>query len=186
MRRATLLALLAIWILTTGSTCQATFNSGSGNISGTNAAAGIGIGLFLVGGAIYCIVETEDCFPDEEALAAQAQAYDDAQATFTAGLRRYMGGDSGGLELICLSARQGYSKAQFFYGARLYREGGARQAEGVELLRRAAAQGQREAQMMLRQVAGPAAANSNGVERGAVETPSCVADDADGPDLSDT
>ncbi len=190
MGRATILALLTVWVLTTGSSCSATFNSSGGTVSGTNAAAGVGIGLFLVGGAVYCMVETEDCFPDQEALAAQAEAYDEAQAIYTAGLRQYMGGDRAGLELICLSARQGYPKAQYFFGARLYQAGGARQAEGVDWLRLAAAQGQREAQMMLRQVALPVAADANGAnstsnpESGAV--PSCVQDETDGPVLSDT
>ena len=31
-----------------------------------------GVGFYLVGIGIYCIVNTEECFPDEEALQAQA------------------------------------------------------------------------------------------------------------------
>jgi hypothetical protein len=152
--RLTLLALFAVWFLTTGSSCQGTVSNGRTTISGTDAAVGIGVGVYLVGIGIYCIAYTDECFPDEEALQAQADAYQRAQATFTAGLRRHRTGDPRGLEWICLSAYQGYAPAQYYYGAYLYREGPEHRAAAIDWLWRAASQGQREADVMLRQVAG--------------------------------
>ena len=154
MGRASLFALLAIWFVTTGSSCQTTIDNGNTTITASNAAAAVGFGVYLVGIGIYCIAYTEECFPDEEALQAQADAYERARATFTAGLRRYRTGDPVGLEWICLSAHQGYAAAQFYYGAYLYREEPTQRAKAVDWLWRAAAQGLPEAEMMLRQVAG--------------------------------
>lgn len=150
----TFLALLAIWFLTTGSSCSASVSSGRGTFAATDSAAAISAGVILVGIGIYCIAYTEECFPDEEALQAQADAFGRARATYTAGLRRHQNGDPTGLEWICLSAHQGYARAQFFYGAYLYRQGPEHEAESVGWLWRAAAQGHPEADMMLRQVAG--------------------------------
>lgn len=154
MGRPFLLALIAVWFLTTGSSCQGTVNNGHTTISGTDAAVGIGVGVYLVGIGIYCIAYTDECFPDEEALQAQADAYERARATFTAGLRRHRDGDPVGLEWICLSAHQGYAPAQYYYGAYLYRQGPEHRADAVDWLWRAAVQGQPEAGLMLRQVAG--------------------------------
>lgn len=156
MGRATLFALLAAWFLTTGSSCQGTVNNGHTTIVGTDAAVGIGVGVYLVGIGIYCIAYTEECFPDEEALQAQADAYERARATFTAGLRRHRNGDPVGLEWICLSAHQGYAPAEYFYGVYLYRQGPEQRSDSLAWLWRAAAQGHPEAGMMLRQVAGVA------------------------------
>jgi hypothetical protein len=152
--RHLVLALIAVWFLTTGSSCQGTVNNGHTTISGTDAAVGVGVGVYLVGIGIYCIAYTDECFPDEEALQAQADAYERAQATFTAGLRRHRNGDPVGLEWICLSAHQGYAPAQYYYGAYLYRQGPEHRADAVDWLWRAAVQGQPEAGLMLRQVAG--------------------------------
>ena len=152
MWRPWVFGALAIWFLTTGSSCQTTLSGGSGAVHATGAAAAAGIAVFLVGAGIYCLVYTEECFPDEEALRAQATAYAEAQAAFVAGLRQHQAGDPAGLERICLSAHRGYANAQYFYGARLVRR--AHTAEGASWLRRAAAQGHREADILLRQVRG--------------------------------
>lgn len=157
MGRTALFALLAMWFLTTGSSCQTTVNSGRTTIVASDAAAAAGIGVSLVGIGIYCIAYTEECFPDEDALRAQAEAYERARATFTAGLRRYRDGDPRGLEWICRSAHQGYARAQYFYGSYLYRQGPEQRSESVMWLSQAAAQGLPEAGVMLRQVAGEVA-----------------------------
>lgn len=157
MGRTSLFALLAIWFLTTGSSCSGSVNNGQSTFVATDYAAAVSVGVFLVGVGIYCIFETEECFPDEEALQAQADAYERARATYTAGLRRHQNGDPTGLEWICLSAHQGYARAQYFYGAYLYRQGPEHEPESIDWLWRAAAQGHPEADMMLRQVAGVAA-----------------------------
>ena len=157
MGRTSLFALLAIWFLTTGSSCSGSVNNGRGTFVATDAAAAVSVGVFLVGVGIYCIAYTEECFPDEEALQAQADAYERARATYTAGLRRHQNGDPTGLEWICLSAHQGYARAQYFYGTYLYQQGPEHEAESVGWLWRAAAQGHPEADMMLRHVAGVSA-----------------------------
>ncbi len=157
MGRTSLFALLAIWFLTTGSSCSGSVNNGRGTFVATDYAAAVSIGVFMVGVGIYCIAYTEECFPDEEALQAQADAYERARATYTAGLRRHQNGDPTGLEWICLSAHQGYARAQYFYGTYLYQQGPEHEAESVGWLWRAATQGHPEADMMLRQVAGVAA-----------------------------
>ena len=169
MGRTSLFALLAIWFLTTGSSCSGSVNNGQTTFVATDYAAAISAGVFIVGVSIYCIVNTEECFPDEEALQAQADAYERARATYTAGLRRHQNGDPTGLEWICLSAHQGYARAQYFYGAYLYNQGPEHEPESIDWLWRAAAQGHPEADMMLRQVAGvvaPVEVNFNHAQSG--------------------
>ncbi len=80
--RTWLLGLLLVWLLTTASSCQISVNNGSGTVAASGAAAGIGIGLFLVGGAVLCVVHTEECFPDEEVLRARYETHVEAQARF--------------------------------------------------------------------------------------------------------
>ncbi len=173
MRRTLIFGLLTIWILTTGSSCQINVNSGRGSFHGSGAAAGASVVVFLVGASIYCIAYTEECFPDEEALQAQAVAYAEAQATFAAGLRRQREGDPTGIEWICQSAHKGYAAAQYFYGVHLFRLGPERRSESEAWLRRAAAQGHTAADLLLRQVAGGAgpSASHNGSAPGAAEPP---------------
>lgn len=154
MGRWSLLALLAIWFLTTGSSCSGTVNNGRTTIVATDYAAVAGAGVMLIGVGIYCIAYTEECFPDEEKLQAQADAYQRARATFTAGLRRQRDGDPVGLEWICLSAHQGYAPAQYYYASYLYKRDPADREQAIEWLWQAAAQGHQEADIMLRQVAG--------------------------------
>ena len=124
MLRLWLLGLLLVWLLTTASSCQISVSNGSGTVAASGAAAGIGIALYLVGGAVLCVVQTEVCFPDEEALQARYETYVDAQARFTRGLRLYQAQDPEGLALICQSAHDGYSIAQYFYGSHLLRREG--------------------------------------------------------------
>ncbi len=162
MGRASIFALVAVWLLTTGSSCSFSSSNGQTTIVATDYAAAIGAGVMLVGIGIYCIVETEECFPDEEALQAQADAFERARATYTAGLRRHQKGDPKGLEWICLSAHQGYARAQYSYGVYLYRQGPVYETEAVEWLWQAAAQGHQQADIMLRQVAGVTPASTNG------------------------
>lgn len=156
MRRSLAFGLLAIWMLTTGASCQTTVQGGNFRAEGSGAAAGVGVALFLVSGAIICLSDTEDCFLDEDEVRARAAAAAQVRATFTAALRRYREGDPTGLEGICLAAHQGYANAQYFYGVHLFKRDPARTAEGVAWLRRAAAQGHRAADILLRQVTGPA------------------------------
>ncbi len=162
MGRASIFALIAVWLLTTGSSCSFSSNNGQTTIVATDYAAAAGAAVMLVGIGIYCIVNTEECFPDEEALQAQADAFERARATYTAGLRRHQKGDPKGLEWICLSAHQGYARAQYSYGVYLYRQGPEYEAEAVEWLWQAAAQGHQQADIMLRQVAGVTPASTNG------------------------
>jgi hypothetical protein len=80
------LILLVLWVLTTGSSCSVT--SGSGGFMGeaSGAAAGISIAVFLIGGGIYCLANTDDCFLDEEVQRARVEAFAASQATFSEGL----------------------------------------------------------------------------------------------------
>ena len=113
-------ALLAAGILVSGSSSCHFNSAGSGAATGGAAAASIA-GLFVTG-AVYCMVETDDCFPDWEALEAARAARAKADADFLAGLHGYMAGDPGGLDLICDAARQGDPRAQQFYGAELLQQ----------------------------------------------------------------
>lgn len=156
MRRSLAFGLLSIWMLATGSSCETMVRGGNFSAQASGTAAAAGIVVFLVGTGVYCLVYNEECFPDEAELQARADAHAQAQAAFTAGLRRYREGDPAGLEGICLAAHRGYAGAQYFYGTHLLRRGPGRGAEGAAWLRRAAAQGHREANILLRQVNGRA------------------------------
>ena len=162
MLRLWLLGLLLVWVLTTASSCQISVSNGSGTAAASGAAAGIGIALYLVGGAVLCVVQTEVCFPDEEALQARYETYVDAQARFTRGLRLYQAQDPEGLALICQSAHDGYSIAQYFYGSHLLRREPQRCAEAIAWLQRAEAQGHRMADLVLRWEAGCSGLSLNG------------------------
>lgn len=150
MRRYAFLGLLFLWMATTASSCQTSFNStgGSGFASGTAAGIGIAAGVVIAG--IYCAGHYEECFPDEDALRARAAARAEADAAFTAGFRSYRRGEAEGLRLICLAAQQGHAGAQYFYGTSLTAETPPRDDEARLWLRRAAAQGHREAGLLLR------------------------------------
>jgi TPR repeat protein len=152
VRHRLIFPLLAVWILTGASSCQTTVNSGNVHFQGSGYAAAAGIGVMLVGAGIYCLMNQEECFPDEELLAAQAAEDVQAQASFTAGLRRHRAGDPVGLEWICLAAHQGYANAQYYYGVQLLRQDEITGEEAVIWIRRAAAQGHREAEILSRRL----------------------------------
>jgi hypothetical protein len=162
LSRPWLLGLLLVWLLTSASSCQMSVNNGSGTVAASGAAAGVGIGLFLVGGAFLCVVHTEECFPDEEALRARYETHVGAQARFTRGLRLYQAQDPEGLALICRSAHDGYAIAQYFYGSRLLKREPPRRAEAIGWLQRAGAQGHRTADLVLRREAGRAGLSMHG------------------------
>ena len=154
MRRSLAFGLLSIWMLATGASCETMVRGGNFSAQASGTAAAAGVVVFLVGIGVYCLMYDEECFPDEAELLARADAHTQAQAAFTAGLRRYREGDPAGLEGICLAAHRGYASAQYFYGTHLFRQGSGRLAEAAAWLRRAAAQGHREADIVLRQVNG--------------------------------
>ena len=154
--------LLALWVLLSGSaSCQ----SGSGGSSGpggtgtgftfaaTGNAAAISIAGMALTAVVICMVETEECFPDWEALEAQAQTQARAEAAFTAGYHRLNKGEPGGLEMICEAAMLGDPKAQHFYGAYLLRDEPSRHIEALFWLKRSADQGHRAADLLLRHYA---------------------------------
>jgi TPR repeat protein len=116
----------------------------------SGAAAGIGIAVFLIGGGIYCLANTDDCFLDEEVQRARVEAFTASQATFSEGLRRHRAGDPEGLALICLSAQEGYAQAQYTYGAQLLRQEPHHTEEAKMWLQRAALQGHSQADLLLR------------------------------------
>ncbi|HMB78367.1 MAG TPA: hypothetical protein VKN76_18385 [Kiloniellaceae bacterium] len=147
--RPTAVLLLALWVLTGGSSCSASFNSGNFTGSASGAAAGIGIAVVLVGGGIYCVANLDDCFIDEEAQRAKVTATAAAQALFVEGLRRQRAGDPAGLVLICIAAQEGVAQAQYSYGAQLLRQGSRYAVEAKMWLQEAAARGHREAAVLL-------------------------------------
>ncbi len=149
------LGLLIVWLLTSASSCQIVAVDGAGSAAATGTAAGIGLAVFAVGGAIYCIVETEDCFPDKEAQKARAEAARQARAQFIKGLRLDRTGDPAGLPLICLSARGGDPIGQYYFGSQLLKRDPSRRAEAIAWLRRAAAQGHASADVLLLREAVP-------------------------------
>ena len=163
MRRSLAFGLLGIWMLATGASCETTVQGGHFSAQASGTAAVAGVAVFLLGTGVYCLAYGEACAPDKAEVQARAGARARAQGAFTAGLRRYREGDPAGLEGICLAAHGGYAGAQYFYGTHIFRQGPGRVAEGVAWLRRAAAQGHREADILLRQVngrAGPAGSDT--------------------------
>lgn len=141
--------LLALWFLTTGSSCSATVNNGNFSGSASGVVAGAGIAVFLIGGGIYCVANLDDCFLDEEAQRAKVKASAAAQALFVEGLRRQRAGDPSGLSLICIAAQEGSAQAQYSYGAYLLRQGSIYRGEAKLWLQEAAARGHREAGVLL-------------------------------------
>ena len=156
MRRHVVSGLLAVWILTTASSCQTSFNGGGGSAGASGTAAAVTVAALVVVGGIYCIANFEHCFPDEEAIRARAEERAKAQAAFAAGLRRFRTGDPEGWRWICISAHQGFANAQYLYGVHLATQDGRDGDEALFWLRQAAAQGHREADVILRQRFGEA------------------------------
>ena len=160
MKRTRCAALLAAGLLVSGSaSCQVNSGGGGGasggsfSASASGAAAWAGIAGLAAGGVVYCMVETEDCFPDWEALEAAREARAKAAADFVAGLHSYLDGDPAGLDLVCKAARQGHPGAQQFYGAALLQHAPDRHDEALSWLRQAAVQGNGQADLLLRRSA---------------------------------
>jgi len=151
MNRTRAAALLVAGLLVSGSSSCYFNSAGTGAATGGAAVASVA-GLAAMG-AVYCMVETDDCFPDWEALEAARAARAKADADFLAGLHAYMDGDPGGLDLICDAARQGDPRAQQFYGAELLQHAPERRDEALSWLRQAAAQGNDHADLLLRRSA---------------------------------
>ncbi len=182
--RLRLLGLLLVWLLTTASSCHISGSGGSGTIAASGAAAGISIALYLGGGVVLCIVQTEVCFPDEEALQARYETYVLAQARFTRGFRLYQAQNPEGLALICQSAHDGYSIAQYFYGSHILKHEPQSRAEAIAWLQRAEAQGHRMADIVLRWEAERSGLSINGStpKSQALANPPC--NPIQGPNLS--
>lgn len=180
MRREAFSGLLAIWLLTTASSCQTSFDGGGSSVSASGTAAGLTVAALVVVGGIYCLAHMEECFPDEEALRARAEQRARAQAAFAAGLRRFRTGDPEGLRWICLSAHQGFANAQYLYGVHLATHDGRDREEALFWLRQAAAQGHREADVILRQGFGEAG-NASAKPLPMPEDPDDVESACDGP-----
>jgi TPR repeat protein len=156
MRRRSIFCLLALWMLTTASSCQTSFDGGGSSFSASGTAAGVTVAALVVVGGVYCLAHWDDCFPDEEALRARAEEQAKARAAFAAGLRRWRTGDPDGLRWICLSAHQGFANAQYLYGVHLVMHEPRDIERGKRWLRRAALQGHREAEIVLQQGLGGA------------------------------
>ncbi len=144
MRRAWISGLVMLWLLTTGSSCETTGQANSLRIE--SADGGVVIMLVLVAG--YCLLDTERCGGGEPTPIQKVQT------TFEDGVRRYQEGDPTGLQWVCLSAHQGYAKAQYFYGAHLFKRDPDHPSESIAWLGRAGAQGHTAANYLLRQIGG--------------------------------
>ena len=146
--------LLAAWLLVSASSCDLGVRGPTTNVELSGTAAGVGMGLFLISGTIVCLADTERCFLDEEAQQAKAEINRQIQARFTAGLRRSAAGDPAGFEQICVAAYLGSPQAQYFHGLALLRQHPAADDEALPWLESAAAQGHRNADILLRQLGG--------------------------------
>jgi TPR repeat protein len=143
VRRSFFLALSCLWILTTGSTCQSSVESGHFQAQGNGAAVVL---VVLVGAGVACLADLDDCGGREPT------ALDRAEMTFEAGLERLKRGDSSGLGWICLAGLQGNARAQYFYGVHLLREDPRNLAASLAWLKRAAAQDHKAAGYVLSQM----------------------------------
>jgi TPR repeat protein len=144
--RRLVFALLGVWFLTTGSTCQSTLQSSSFRAQGNGAAAVVLV--VLVGAGVACLADPEGCGGREPT------PFDQVRMTFESGVDRLEKGDSSGLQLICLAGLQGYAKAQYFYGVHLFRQDPAHPAQSLAWLRRAAAQDHKAARFVVAQTTG--------------------------------
>ena len=152
MKHCTLLALAAVWILTTASSCQTSFQSTRVQASGEGAAVVV---VVLVAAGIACLASEGPCG------AAEPSPLEPVQAAFRDGLARVERGDPAGWGEICVAGHQGYAKAQYAYGVHLFRQAPDRVADkssaSLAWLRRAAAQDHKAARHLLaRMTAWPA------------------------------
>jgi len=153
MRRGYAFALLCLWILTTGSTCQSSFQGGSFQAQGNNGGAVL---VVLVAVGISCLANPEVCGGREPT------PLDKVRMTFESGVDLLDKGDSAGLDWICVAGFQGDARAQYFYGIYLLRQGPSRRAASLAWLKRAAAQDHKAARYVLGQLTGRAAAPGSG------------------------
>lgn len=143
-RRSFIFALLCLWIMTTGSTCQSTFQGSTFQAQGQGAGV---ILVVLVGAGVACLANLDDCGGREPTPLERVHK------TFESGLALLDRGDPSGLDLICLAGLQGDPQAQYFYGVHLLRRDPAHVAESLAWLRRAAAQDHKAARYVLVQMA---------------------------------
>ena len=140
MRRSVVYALLFVWFATTGSSCQTTA-TGS-NFQAQGEGAGV-ILVVLVAVGVACLTSENPCDPYEPG------PFDQVQSTFETGLKMIEAGDPAGLDWVCLAARQGYAKAQYYYGVHLFRRDPSNATESLAWLSQAAAQDHKAARYML-------------------------------------
>lgn len=143
MRRYFILALLGIWIATTGSSCQSTASGGSFRAQGEGAGV---ILVVLVAAGVSCLANDFKCGSPEPG------PFHEVYETFETGVAQVEAGDPAGLDLICLAAHQGYAKAQYYYGVHLFRQNPTNAGESLAWLERAAAQDHKAARYMLAQM----------------------------------
>ncbi len=144
MRQRFILAFIALWFLTTGSSCQTSFQSSNFSAQGQGLAV---VAVVLVAGGIFCLA-------DERCGAGAPTPRERLEADFQAGRRSFEAGDRAGLARICVAAQQGSARAQYYYGAYLLRRDGAFTPESLIWLERAAAQGHKAAAFVLYQAGG--------------------------------
>ena len=143
VRRSFVLALLCIWILTTGSTCQSSYQGSHFQAQGNGAGV---IVVVLVAVAVSCLTSPYGC-GDREPM-----PFDQVQMTFESGVGLIKNGSSSGLDWICLAGHQGYAKAQYYYGVHLFRHDPTNSVESLVWLKHAAAQDHKAARHMLSQM----------------------------------
>jgi hypothetical protein len=143
LRRTFIFALLCIWILTTGSTCQSTVTGSSFQARGEGAAV---ILVVLVAAGVACLASENGC------QGREPTPFDQVQTTFESGVDLIKQGNSTGLDWICLAGHQGYAKAQYYYGVHLFRRDPTNSVESLAWLKRAAGQDHKAARHMLVQM----------------------------------
>lgn len=142
-RRRFILALLGLWILTTGSSCQSTVTATNFRAQGSGAGVII---VVLAGAGIACLISESACAEPEPG------PFDEVQTTFETGVDLMKRGDAAGLYWICVAGQQGYAKAQYYYGVHLFRRDPADSAASLAWLKRAAAQDHKAARHLVLQM----------------------------------
>ena len=143
LRRSFIFALLCIWILTTGSSCQSTVTGSSFQAQGEGAGV---ILVVLVAAGVACLANEYGC------RGRPPTPLEQVQGTFESGVDLIKQGDSAGLDWICLAGHQGYARAQYYYGVHLFRQDPTNSVESLAWFRRAAAQDHKAARQMLVQM----------------------------------
>lgn len=146
-RRAFVLSLLCLWVLTTGSTCQSTVQGGSFRAQGNGAGVVL---VALAGVAVACLASPEGCGEREP------MPLDHVRMTFESGVDLLEKGDPSGLDWICVAGFQGDPRAQYLYGIHLFRQDPTQTAASLAWLNRAAAQDHKAARHVLIQLTGRA------------------------------